>query len=99
MKYRDIVYGGRAALFIYENGSHPTQSWFESKFFTILDCSFGGHSPYTGGATFYTSLGLFKNIIQALSRWSSNTWKIYVYENPTIHAELQLAAIHLCLHH
>ena len=65
----------------------------------ILNRSFGGHSPRAGGATFYASLGLSEAIIQALGRWSSEAWKIYIRDNPTIHTELQLAAICLCLHH
>ena len=99
VKHRDAVHGGRAALFICENGSHPTRSWFEKKFFAVLDRSFGGHSPRAGGATFYASLGLSEDIIQALGRWSSEAWKIYIRDNATIRAELQLAAIRLRLHH
>jgi hypothetical protein len=90
---RDAVHGARAALFIRENGSHPTRSWFEKKFFVVLDRSFGGHSPRAGGATFYANLGLSEDIIQALGRWSSEAWKIYIRDNATVRAELQLAAI------
>ena len=98
-KRRDALHHARAALFIRENGSHPTRSWFEAKFFTILNRSFGGHSPRAGGATFYASLGLSEDIIQALGRWSSKAWKIYIRDNPSIRAELQLAAIRLRLRH
>ena len=73
------------------------RSWFEAKFFPVLDHSFGGHSLRAGGAILYASLGLSEDIIQALGRWSSAAWKIYIRENPIIHAELQLAAIRL--HH
>jgi hypothetical protein len=97
VKCRDAVHGGRAALFIRENGSHPTRSWFDAKFFKVLNRSFGGHSPRAGGATFYASLGLSEDIIQALGRWSSKAWKFYIQDNPTIRAELQLAAIRLHL--
>ena len=65
----------------------------------ILNHLFEGHSPQAGGATFYASLGLFEDIIQALGRWSFKAWKIYIQDNPTIYAELQLAAIHLHLYH
>ncbi|KAF8070248.1 hypothetical protein FPV67DRAFT_1668123 [Lyophyllum atratum] len=40
-------------------------------------------------------LGLSEDIIQAIGRWSSAAWKIYVRENPSIRAELQLAALRL----
>jgi hypothetical protein len=92
---RDKQHGAVAALFLCENGSHPTCSWFDSKLFSILDHYFGGHSSRAGGATYYASLGLTEDIIQAIGRWSSAAWKIYIRDNPTIRAELQLAAIRL----
>jgi hypothetical protein len=46
---------------------------------------------------FYASLGLSEDVIQALGRWSSQAWKIYIRDNPTIRAELQLATIRLRL--
>jgi hypothetical protein len=32
-------------------------------------------------------------VIQAVGRWSSEAWKIYIRENPAIRVEQQLAAI------
>ena len=92
---RDKLHGATASLFLREDGSHPSRSWFESKFFSVLDRSFGGHLARAGGATYYASLGLSEDVIQALGRWSSLAWKIYIRENPIIRAELQLAAIRL----
>ncbi|KAF9523817.1 hypothetical protein CPB83DRAFT_740229, partial [Crepidotus variabilis] len=60
------------------------RSWFDGKFFALLDRSFGGHSLRAGGATFYASIGLSEDIIQALGRWSSASWKIYIRDNPTV---------------
>ena len=93
MLLRDQLHGTATSLFLHEDGSQPTRSWFEAKFFSVLDHSFGGHSLRAGGATFYASLGLSEDIIQALGCWSSTAWKIYICENPIICAELQLAAI------
>jgi hypothetical protein len=90
---RDAFHGANAALFIRRDGSLPTRAWFDSKFFSLLDRSFGGHSPRAGGATFYSSLGLSEDIIQAIGRWTSQSWKIYIRDNPTVRAELQLAAL------
>ncbi|CAA7266998.1 unnamed protein product [Cyclocybe aegerita] len=92
---RNSIHGTNVALFLKEDGSHPTCSWFDAKFFAVLDRTFGGHSPRAGGATFYASLGVSEDVIQAIGRWSSAAWKIYVRENPTIRAELQLAALRL----
>ncbi|KAF5369108.1 hypothetical protein D9615_010430 [Tricholomella constricta] len=90
---RDRLHGSRPALFLCEDGSHPTRSWFDRRFFRVLGRDFGGHSPRAGGATFYAGLGLSEDVIQALGRWSSSAWKIYVRENPAVRAELQLAAL------
>ena len=73
---RDKLHGAAASLSIREDGSQPSRSWFNSLFFSILNHSFGGHSTRAGGATFYASLGLSEDIIQALGRWSSTAWKI-----------------------
>ena len=90
---RDARHGVRRALFLREDGSHPTRSWFEAKLFSFVDRSFGGHSPRAGGATFYAALGLSESIIMALGRWSSKAWKIYIRDNPSVRAALQLAAL------
>jgi len=94
---RDSVHQARLALFLREDGSHPTRSWFDARFFAMLSREFGGHSAHAGGATFYASLGLSEDVIQAIGRWSSQAWKIYIRDNPTVRAEQQLAAIGLRL--
>lgn len=94
---RDIRHGARLPLFLCENGSIPNRTWFDAKFFKFLSHNFGGHSARAGGATYYASLGLSDSIIQALGRWSSTAWKIYIRDNPTIRAEQQLASIRLHL--
>ena len=90
---RDKLHGARRALFLREDGSHPTRAWFDSKLFSFIDKSFGGHSPRAGGATYYASLGLSESVIMALGRWSSEAWKIYIRDNPCVRAALQLATL------
>jgi hypothetical protein len=90
---RDKLHGARSPLFLCEDGSLPSRSWFESRFYAVVTKDFGGHSCRAGGATFYARLGLDESIIMALGRWSSSAWKIYIRDNPTVRAELQLAAI------
>ena len=93
VRRRDKLHGARRALFLREDGSHPTRAWFDSKLFSFVDRSFGGHSLRAGGATFYASLGLSESIIMALGRWSSEAWKIYIRDNPGVRAAIQLAAL------
>lgn len=92
---RDKLHGARPALFLCEDGSLPSRSWFDSKFYAVLGKEFGGHSCRAGGATFYAGLGVAESIIMALGRWSSSAWKIYIRDNPAVRAEMQLAAIRL----
>lgn len=90
---RDTLHGARRPLFLRKDGSHPTRAWFDSKLFSFVDRSFGGHSLRAGGATYYAALGLSESIIMALGRWSSSAWKIYIRDNPCVRAALQLAAL------
>lgn len=92
---RDTIHPFRPALFVRKDGSHPTRAWFNHHLFSILNRDFGGHSARTGGATFHASLGLSEDVIQAIGRWSSQAWKIYIRENPSVRAEQQLAHIRL----
>ena len=83
----------QAPLFLHENGSHLTRSWFEHQLHNLLPHSYGAHSMCTGGATFYALLGLNESIIQSLRHWSSSTWKIYLQDHPTICTTQQLALL------
>jgi hypothetical protein len=90
---RDHLHGACAALFLREDGSAPSRSWFESIFFSLVNREYGGHSVRAGSATYYAGLGIAESILQALGRWSSEAWKDYIRDNPTVRAEIQLAAI------
>jgi hypothetical protein len=90
---RDQKHGARSPLFLRENGSHPSRAWFEKKFFKLVDRSYGGQSARAGGATFYANLGISEDVLQAIGRWSSSAWKIYIRDHPAIRIELQLATL------
>ena len=90
-------HGARLPLFLREDGSIPNRAWFDAKLFSFISHDYGGHSLRAGSATYYASLGLSDSIIQALGRWSSSAWKIYIRDNPSIRAEQQLTSIRL--HH
>lgn len=95
---RDHLHGARSPLFLRENGLHPSRSWFDKKFFATQNHSYGGQSVRAGGATFYAGLGISEDVLQAIGRWTSSTWKIYIRDHPAIRVELQLARLRLNLH-
>jgi len=72
------------------------QSWFDAKIFSFLGCDYGGHSAHARGATFFAGLGLSEDVIQAMGRWFSGAWKIYIRDNPSVQAEQQLAMLWAC---
>ena len=95
---RDHKHGARSPLFLTENGQHPSRTWFNKRFFALLDHSYGGQSARAGGATFYASLGVSEDILQAIGRWSSSAWKIYIRDHPAIRMEHQLALLRTTPH-
>ncbi|KAF9497352.1 hypothetical protein BDN71DRAFT_1544481 [Pleurotus eryngii] len=83
---RDSIHHAWPALFLQKDGKLPSWRWFIPNLHYYCR-----HSARAGGATYYASLGLSEDIIQALGHWSSEAWKIYIHENLAICAELQLA--------
>jgi hypothetical protein len=86
---RDSRFRWRPELWLREDGSLPTYSWF----IRILKHNFGndvgGHSLRSGGATALAEDGVPETIIQGLGRWSSDAWKIYIREHPAMLLELR----------
>lgn len=93
VRIRDAKHGIDGPLFLTTAGEVPTRRWFEKRLHSLLGRSFGGHSMRPGGATFYASLGLSEATIQALGRWSSGTWQIYLRDHPAVRAALELARV------
>jgi hypothetical protein len=62
----------------------PTRSWFLSRFHRFLPPSFGGHSLRSGGATFFASQGWPNDRIQALGRWASDAFQLYIRKHPVL---------------
>jgi hypothetical protein len=82
---RDRLFPIHPQLWLRENGSVPTRSWFINrlrKFFP--DGQVAGQSMRAGGATCLASCGATPAIIQAAGRWVSNTFQIYIRKNPIL---------------
>jgi hypothetical protein len=76
-------------LWAKENGEIPTRSWYMSRLCEfITDKTISGHSLRAGGATFFAELGVPSHIIQALGRWASETFEVYIRTHPAILAGL-----------
>lgn len=90
---RDRRHGALPALFVCHDGSIPTRSWFERRFHRLLGAEFGGVSLRSGGATYYARLGISEPILMALGRWKSETFRIYIRDNPTVRAEIELSSL------
>jgi hypothetical protein len=84
LQSRDRLFPLRLELWLTEAGSIPTRSWFLDRFHEHFADLPSGRSLREGGATMLASLGVPLHVIQAMGRWSSNTWQIYIQEHPAI---------------
>ncbi|KAF7973478.1 hypothetical protein HWV62_15084, partial [Athelia sp. TMB] len=86
---RDTKFPFHQPLWIRGDGSIPTRSWFISRLrthFPSRDVS--GHSLRAGGATALAEAGVPAHIIQAIGRWASETFQIYIRQHPVLLAAL-----------
>ncbi|KAF7970636.1 hypothetical protein HWV62_23360 [Athelia sp. TMB] len=86
---RDAKFPFHPQLWLRADGSTPTRSWFIRKLKTHFnDPEVSGHSLRAGGATALAEAGIPAHIIQAIGRWSSNTFQIYIHQHPVLLAAL-----------
>ncbi|KIJ32984.1 hypothetical protein M422DRAFT_134180, partial [Sphaerobolus stellatus SS14] len=81
---RDSAFPLLPTLWLTAQGSPPTYSWFVSRLQRTLGDSVAGHSLRSGGATALALAGVTDNAIQAMGRWSSDTWRIYIRKHPML---------------
>lgn len=81
---RDRLHPWQPALWLTERGDIPTRRWFLSRRRQANLQNVGGHSLRAGGATFFAAAGWPDDRIQALGRWSSDAFKIYIRKNPVV---------------
>jgi hypothetical protein len=58
--------------------------WFVSQLHTLFPDSISSHSLQAGGATSLAAAGISADHIQAMGRWSSNSFYIYIRKNPAL---------------
>src|SRR5882724_9884023 len=80
----DARFGLYLELWVTLGGDVPTYSWFISRLRKSLDNEVSGHSLRSGGATALALAGVNDDSIQAMGRWSSDTFRIYIRKHPVI---------------
>jgi hypothetical protein len=92
---RDPLFPLNPELWLTSCGVVPTHHWFISWLHTHLPTEYAGHSMRSGGATSLAEAGVDVSTIQAVGRWSSQAFQIYICKNPVIiHALLFGHAAH-----
>jgi hypothetical protein len=84
LSLRDAYFPDCKFLWLTAAGNPPTRRWFMKKFHLYFDARYGGHSLRAGGATLLAKKGVSFDLIQAIGRWSSDAFRIYVRQHPII---------------
>ena len=87
---RDSLFPLHPELWLTSRGAVPTRHWFLSRLRVLFPSSeYAGHSIRSGGATSLAEAGVDFSLIQAIGRWSSPAFRIYIRKNPVVlHAAL-----------
>jgi hypothetical protein len=84
LKSRDSLFPHRAELWLREDGSVPTRSWFLHRLLSYFPHNTAGQSIRAGGATDLASRGFSPNAIMSIGRWLSDDWRKYVRRHPVL---------------
>ena len=84
---RDALFPLNPELWLTSRGAVPTRHWFMSRLRRFFPKNYAGQSIRSGGATSLAEAGADLATIQAVGRWSSKAFRIYIRKNPVlIHA-------------
>lgn len=81
---RDRLFPFNSFLWLRRDGSIPTRSWFIGRLRALFPSSISGHSLRAGGATSLAASGVSFDRIQAMGRWSSDSFRVYIRKNPAL---------------
>jgi hypothetical protein len=81
---RDSSFPLHPELWLTSRGAVPTRHWFLSRLRALFPSSYAGHSLRSGGATSLAEAGVDPSVIQAVGRWSSPAFRIYIRKNPVV---------------
>lgn len=91
LQSRDQRFPHKPELWLREDGSIPTRGWFIRRLRRHFPSDVAGHSLRAGGATALAQAGIPPHIIQAIGRWASDTFQIYIRQHPVLLAAMLLA--------
>jgi hypothetical protein len=84
LRARDAAFPLASPLWLTEAGEVPTRSFFINRLRRHFTKDVAGHSMRAGGATSLAEHGTPPSIIQAMGRWASNSFQIYIRKNPVL---------------
>lgn len=88
---RDSHFPFHPQLWLRANGRVPTRRWFIARLHRFFPTDVSGHSMRSGGATALAVAGVPSASIQAIGRWSSDAWQLYIRKHPVIVHALMVA--------
>jgi hypothetical protein len=71
-------------LWLRADGSRPPRSFFIRRMKIFFKNDVAGQSMRAGGATSLAENGVPTNLIQAIGRWASSAFQIYIRKNPVL---------------
>lgn len=83
-KARDRLFGNTGPLFLKQDGTVPTRSWFVKRLKKYFGKQYTGHSGRPGGATWYILLGWKQEDVKRQGRWKSQAWEDYIRITPEV---------------
>ena len=91
---RDSLFPHQAELWLWENSSVPTRTWFLQKLVSYFPHDTAGQSICVGGATDLASRGFSPNAIMSIGRWLSDDWQKYIRCHPVLMNALYFSKSH-----
>ena len=81
---RDRLFPFSSDLWLRADGSRPSRSFFIRRMRFFFDSDVAGQSMRAGGATSLAENGTPPHLIQAIGRWASKAFQIYIRKNPVL---------------
>ena len=84
LKSRDRLFPLLPDLWLRADGSRPSRSFFIKRMNLFFADDVGGQSIRAGGATSLAENGVPPHLIQAIGRWASSAFQIYIRKNAVL---------------